>query len=165
MPTADPYSTHLAPLVGAVLHSGELFPRSDIVEYGCGYYSTPLLAGLSRYQKRRYRCVTSSLEWSKRFCSLPDSMEVILSSEWRDYPPPECGILFIDNEELVVHRFNHLFKVDKTAGIVVLHDARPTLPWGSLGDRYKYIYTCTRYPPYTTILSNSDDPSSWEFFR
>ena len=163
---SDPYSTHLVPSITAAINSGLLWPKSSILELGCGHYSTPLLASIAKTQGRRFELITSDPEWAKQFHNDPHQLRLIDFSMWSQFIfDGEYGVVLVDHEELVVDRFIHLFKLSEKAKVVVFHDANRIdemgISWGLISALYRHVYFYDRYFPKTAILSNYVDPSQW----
>lgn len=161
-----PYATHLVPLMTSAIRSGLLWPKSSILELGCGHYSTPLLASIAKTQERKFQLITSGPEWAKQFEKDPEDLLLIDSSIWPEILfQEEFGMVFIDNEELVLDRYLQLFKLNERAKVVVFHDANciesAGVSWDLVSAFYQHIYFYNRYFPTTAILSNEVDPKTW----
>ncbi len=162
----EPYATHQVPTITAAMRSGILWPELPILELGCGHYSTPLLASVAKAQERKLHIITSDPIWAKHFEKDPYDLKVIDKSSWSTHRfPGEWGMVLIDHEELVVHRFAQLFKLHQNAKVVVFHDANRIeelgISWGLIHALYRHVYFFDRYFPTTVILSNFVDPSEW----
>ena len=164
----DPYSTHLVPTLTAAIQTGLLWPKSSILELGCGHYSTPLLASIAKTQGRNFQFITSDENWAKQFQSDPNRLQIIDFSHWPEYSfEGEWGMVLVDHEELVSNRFAQLFKLNEKAKVVVFHDSNrideQNISWGLIHMLYQHVYFYDRYYPRTAILSNFVDPSEWFF--
>lgn len=162
----DPYSTHLVPSITAAINSGLLWPKSSILELGCGHYSTPLLSSIAKTQERRFHLITSDPEWAKHFQKDLCQLQLIDFSSWSQFPfEGEYDMVLIDNEELVINRYMHLFNLYEKAKVVVFHDANRIdemgISWDLIHTLYRYVYFYDRYYPKTAILSNHVDPGQW----
>ncbi len=161
-----PYSTHLVPSVTSAIHTHLLWPGSPILELGCGHYSTPLFSSIAKAQKRDFQIVTSDPEWAKSFQTDPNHLQIIEFHQWPEFVfEGEWGLVLVDHEEFVIHRFAQLFKLSEKAKVVVFHDANrideQEVSWGLIHTLYKYVYIYDRYFPRTAILSNYVDPQEW----
>ena len=161
-----PYSTHLVPSMTAAFQSGLLWPKSSILELGCGHYSTPLLALVAKTQGRHFQLIASDPEWVKQFQKDPNQLQLIDFSMWQELPlEGEWGMVLVDHEELVINRYAQLFKLHEKAKVVVFHDANRIeeqgVSWGPIHLLYRHVYFYDRYFPKTAILSNYVDPSTW----
>ena len=162
----DPYATHLEPTIAAAIHTGSLWPKSSILELGCGHYSTPLLSSIARAQKRNFQLVTSDPLWAKQFQKDPHQLQLIDFAAWPKVRfQEEYGLVLIDHEELVIDRYSQLFKFNETAKVIVFHDSNRIdelgVSWGLIHALYRYVYFYDRYSPQTAILSNYVDPKEW----
>lgn len=158
----DPYSTH-APILAAVM---AIAPPGDVIEFGIGGYSTPLLHGLCALSGRHMVSVESNEQWAKELLSYasnnhsiviersPHLSPVITSRKW--------AVAFVDNGQY--ERRPCLNIIYDRCGIVVVHDTeRPELyeyePF--LTEMFKYRVDLVTRPwrVKTTIVSNAHDIS------
>jgi hypothetical protein len=153
----DPYATHI-PLIALALHKTQaLYPDLPIMECGCGDYSSPMFSLLS--QGRKYVIYSADPKWSSQFTDLAEVRDVELRAEnhWRDVEfEAGWGLCFMDSEEFVVHRINHIPDLLDKCKVVVMHDARH----GCIPEA-KYSKLFTRYKPWTWMGSNVEDVSKW----
>lgn len=102
----NPYSTHLVPSITVAIHTGLLWPKSSILELGCGHYSTPLLSSIAKIQERNFQLITSDPDWLKQFQRDPDQLTLIEFSIWPEvFFEGEWGMILVDHEELVIDRY------------------------------------------------------------
>jgi hypothetical protein len=161
-----PYATHLEPTIKAAVHTGLLWPKSSILELGCGHYSTPLLSSVAKAQNRKLQVMTSDSEWAKQFQGDVDQLQLIEFSTWPEVTfKGEWGMVLVDHEELVIDRYSQLFKLNEIAKVVVFHDSNRIeeqgVSWGLIHTLYRHVYFYDRYFPQTAILSNYIDPKIW----
>jgi hypothetical protein len=111
----DPYATHLEPLLKAALES-----KGDLLELGCGDYSTPLLSRIARSRGDELIVYTSSPEWGSRFRDLA----LLSIVDWANWKLEGLfGMIFLDNEEHQPTRSLRIPELMRHAPIVVMHDA------------------------------------------
>ena len=162
----DPYATHLVPSITAAVHTGLLWPKSSILELGCGHYSTPILSSIAKTQGRNFQLITSDPVWAQQFQNDSDHLKLIDFSIWpKVFFEGDWGFVLVDHEELVIDRYLQLLKLHEKAKVVVFHDANriddQEISWGLIQAHYRYVYFYDRYSPKTAILSNYVDPSRW----
>jgi len=136
----DQYATHQRLLIAAVMQTD-----GQVVEMGCGDYSTPLLAEIAAAQGRQFVVYTTSDEWGSKYQDIAD---VRILRSWFDYPYPACGLTLLDNEEYVRDRKKHVPRLLDTSTVVVCHDMG-TNEWGA-----KFSTADTIHKPPTVALSN-----------
>jgi len=142
----DPYSTHLEPLIKTAVET-----TGDILELGCGDYSTLPLSAIAKAQGRKYKAQASNREWASRF---GDLVEIV---DWHSWTPPDgrWGMVFLDSEESVRDRIKRLPVLPDITDTVVMHDANIAMAmpeWNGLISRYREVVCYNRYIPYTVVL-------------
>jgi hypothetical protein len=162
----DSYSTHLVPTITAAIQTSLLWPKSSILELGCGHYSTPLLSSIAKTHGRKFELITSDPTWAKQFQNDAHKLQIIKFSSWPGFSfKGKWGMVLVDHEELAIHRYAQLFKLNNIAKVVVFHDANRIdeqgVEWGLINSLYRHVYFYNRYSPHTAILSNHVDPSKW----
>jgi hypothetical protein len=146
----DGYATHIPVLAWAAARAQRRWPLFGFVEYGCGWYSTPMLARMHPSRLAPPIVVyTSSGDWGKKF---EDIADIRFVDDWQGFTlTGEYGLALLDNEELVVDRIKHLDNMVSCAHIVVMHDWRDGLGWepppGVRAEVYKRVGK-----PWTLIL-------------
>ena len=145
----DGYATHQPALVFAASLALAQWPELDWAELGCGWYSTPTLAALGGTD--RLTVYSADPDWSSRFTRLVRVEEV---EDWTDFRLAKpLGLVFLDNEQLVVERVKLLPRLLAVARLVVMHDWRADLDESLLGTAARFVYgRCGR--PWTLIASN-----------
>ena len=165
----DPYATHQEATVVCALHSGVQWPSSPILELGCGNYSTPLLAAITKTQARKLVVMASSDAWLGQFEYLQGEqieLKHINSESWpRVTLKSGWGMVLVDNEQRVVDRLRIVKRLATKSHVVVLHDADSLLDAEGAFHRlcrwYQFAHLEVRQRPATVVLSNSLDPSAW----
>lgn len=143
----DPYSTHLEALVAAAIES-----RGDILELGCGDYSSPILAAIARHHGGKLLIKSSSREWADRFRHLAE-VEIV---NWETCSiDGKYGMIFIDSEEHHEGRMTKLIQLKDHAPIIVMHDANSIESdsrWSEIIKLFKTIRMYKTYSPWTVVL-------------
>lgn len=111
----DGYATHLEALVNAALESD-----GDILELGCGDYSTPVLSAIAKHRGNKLVVNASDPAWASRY---KDFAEIVIV-DWKTWQPKgKWGMIFLDNEEHQPYRLMRVPKLLEHTPIVVMHDA------------------------------------------
>lgn len=143
----DPYSTHLEALVTAALMNNE-----DILELGCGDYSTPVLNSICKAQNRKLFIVASNQEWLNKF---KEYGERELINDWNNYIfDKKYGMVFLDNEQVTSQRLMLIPKIMNITNILVIHDADKMINntnWQNFTEKYEQIWF-KKHVPHTVIL-------------
>ncbi len=131
----DPYSTHLEPLVKAAIES-----NGDILELGCGDYSTPLLASIALNRGKKLYVKSSDARWANQYKDICD-VEIVNWDTWKI--DRKYGMIFLDNEEHAPQRTFRLASLKDYADVIVMHDASQAMDVGlkdilHLFKSYKY---------------------------
>jgi hypothetical protein len=146
----DPYSTHLEALVYAALINNE-----DILELGCGHYSTPVLHSICKNKNRKLHIISSNNDWLNQFKNFG---ECELINNWQDYNfTGKYGMVFLDNEQLTKDRIMLIPKIMQITNVLVVHDADKMINnpnWKNFTEQYNQIWF-KKYNPHTVILLNS----------
>lgn len=145
----DPYSTHLEPLIKTAVET-----KGDILELGCGDYSTLPLLAICKAQNRKYKSQASNREWASRY---GDLVEIV---SWNGWFPPKSesgkwGMVFLDSEESVADRIKRLPALTEVTDTVVMHDANIAMKnpnWERLTEKYSSIVVYNRYVPHTVVM-------------
>lgn len=153
-------ATHLQPLIAAVLKA-----KGNVVEFGCGDYSTPVLHELVRTYGGKLVSIDNNCEWANKFIDLnTDWHKILFVENWDDLIIPifdRIGVLFIDHApELrrIVDIELHRSKSD----YIVFHDADdPAYNWQALRP-FKYQYVHNRYARTTAIVSDFYPCEFWK---
>jgi hypothetical protein len=118
----DPYATHIEPLIRAALGCD-----GAILELGCGYYSTPVLAAIAAHKGVRFTALSSHADWANRFNARFDVRPI----DWTDvdFGGP-WGMVFIDNEQETQDRIRHLPALRLVTRCVVIHDFQHCAKYG-----------------------------------
>ena len=121
----DQYATHQRALARTALKAAIEFPELPIVEFGVGYYSTPILREIAAALNVRIISYSSSDVWAQRFTAerQNEELHIINPDEWPKLSIPECSMLFVDNEQSVINRFKHIERLQAYYKFLVFHDA------------------------------------------
>lgn len=145
------YSSHLQALAWALART-----TGDIVEYGGGWYSTPMLHGFCEATGRALYTVESD-QWMADQLVQGWGGRVGRTAEAIDAPPAP-GLVFIDCGDPAL-RAAYL-SVSHGAQLVVVHDTEPASEenYPAMHEalaEYKYRRDWTVYPWWTTAVSNT----------
>lgn len=143
----DSYSTHLEALVTAALINNQ-----DILELGCGNYSTPILSSICKSQNKKLFIAASNEKWLNQF---KEYGECHLVNDWQNYQfDKKYGMVFLDNEQLTKDRLNLIPKIMEITNILVIHDADKMINnsnWQNFTEKYEQIWF-KKHIPHTVIL-------------
>jgi len=152
----DKYSTHQQALVKAML----LSPKGVVVEFGMGYYSTPILHEIAIFQKRILYSFDNDEVWRKQFVHLQtDNHYIIKVDDWDevyDYvlKYSEIGLVFLDHN-FYQRRLTDLDLLKNKASIIVCHDINDKSHFPSdIKNEFKYVNLFDKQEPQTIIVSN-----------
>jgi hypothetical protein len=97
----------------------------DIMETGCGYYSTPLLVEIAKFKGIKVIGFVQEINWARRFDYLiGDHYQQIQIDFTKEIPLTQrFGMCFLDHEQFVRDRIKHLDNILKHTDTVVVHDA------------------------------------------
>jgi hypothetical protein len=93
--------------------------KGNILELGCGNYSTPLLSAFARRNKGRLYVKSSNPEWAVKFKHQAE-VEIVDWDKWSC--EGKFGLIFIDSEEHHEARIGKLLALKDHAPIIVMHD-------------------------------------------
>lgn len=111
----DAYATHQAALIKAALETD-----GDILELGCGDYSTPLLSVIAQHRGNKLVVKSSDPFWASQFSDIAE-VDLVDWATWE--PEGQWGLVLLDNEQLTYDRIKWLPKLAKIAKVIVMHDA------------------------------------------
>lgn len=169
--------THLGVLHRLLMATGE-----PVVEFGAGFYTTPLMvaAGLTRpavtiednqkfvdfFTRVYHESAPDDLHphgWSMEKAKYhPDSPIPLVRPD--DYllggPYPRWGVALVDSRPTDQRRYL-IQKLRECARYIVVHDTEPDFEWlykwGDSLSTFKYRVQVAPYAPWTTVLSDTDD--------
>lgn len=153
----DDYSSH-RPLLYTALQNTE----GTVVEFGCGYGSTPSIREYCDKTGRRFVSLENNLEWVKNF---PKSQYVSPDySEAKLFMP--CGLLFVDNSPGELRK-EMLRDYSHSADVLVVHDSEDGAEYvyGMKNVLNTFKFRLDFQPegnPATTAVSNTIDVSKWQ---
>lgn len=143
----DAYATHLEALIAAAVES-----KGDILELGCGDYSTPILSAIARHHGANLFIKSSSPDWASRFKHLAD-IEIV---NWETCSiGGKYGMIFIDSEEHHEGRMTKLIQLKYHAPIIVMHDAdsiESDSRWPAVKAAFNDVKFYTAHRPWTVRL-------------
>lgn len=114
------YSTHLKLLTKYLL---QLDNNDTVVETGCGFFSSPVIASIAEYKKLKYYIYYSDELYKNSIAEFIYNANFIKVDDWSNwYPNIEAGLYFHDNEELIINRYKHIDKILPKTKFLILHD-------------------------------------------
>ena len=116
----DIYATHQQVLIQEALKCNE-----DIMETGCGYYSTPLLVEIAKAKGVKLISFVQEINWARRFDYLIGSHYQQIQIDFKEEIPltQRFGMCFLDHEQFVRDRIKHLNNILEHTNTVLIHDA------------------------------------------
>ncbi len=152
-------ASHQAALIWAVENTS-----GDVLELGCGDYSTELLHELLKGTGRKLVSVDDNKEWTDRFIHMANDnheFKVIDTDKWfvaiHEFAKAEWGVVLVDqgyDASGDTSRFYSVRKLVDHAEYVVAHDA-DLLPHMQIKDYNWKIF----YPKYTPIPWRKGPPT------
>lgn len=149
------YGTHLPVLAAAVLDARP----GPLLEYGLGFYSTPLLHMFAHEQGRVLLSLESDAAWAERFADMKSPQHPIEAPpSWEaseavvDALADQWAVVFIDhgpNERRLVDARRLAHRADR----VVVHDWDDAM-YAEIAALFKYKWR-SKCGPYTAVLSNT----------
>lgn len=132
----DLVSTHQRLLIAAALRT-----EGEMIELGCGWYSTPLLHELALATGRRLWTLDNQPYWLPQFADLEHNLHRIVKvgwwpEMWRHFPPAKrYGLVFVDQgqpieREYTMREFLEREKCGGGADVYVLHDTEEGVAYG-----------------------------------
>jgi hypothetical protein len=146
----DIYATHQQVLIQEALKCNQ-----DIMETGCGYYSTPLLVEIAKSKGIKLIGFVQDINWARRFDYLIGSHYQQIQIDFTQEIPltQRFGMCFLDHEQFVRDRIKHLNNILEHTDTVVVHDADKVESFALLHKQYtiemhKYL------TPNTAVIRN-----------
>jgi hypothetical protein len=165
------YGTHATPLLTSVLST-----TGDVLELGCGDFSTPMLdTVLSKMPGRNLYTAEGDAEWLTQFQNLESSWHIFKNvpafqmSASSKSPLPKWmrrkwGLVFVDQAP-ADRRRRDVKRLRKMTDVFVFHDTSSFVEHiyklKELLSSFKYSYTYPRYLRTTTIVSDTIDVAKW----
>jgi len=140
----DGHGTHQA-----VLHAAFHATTGPVIEFGMGYFSTPMLHDLCKASGRRLVSMDTASPWVDQFRHLESDFHTILHvTEWEHIPEVEIffsekwGLVFIDQHPESA-RIQVARRIKSNAHFIVMHDAyrqlgQPVFIY--IENQYVYMY-------------------------
>ena len=146
----DDYATHQQILIREALKS-----HLDIMETGCGYYSTPVLVEIAKFRGVKLISFVHEINWARRFDYLiGDHYQQIQIDFANEIPLTQrFGMCFLDHEQLVKDRIKHLNHILEHTDTVVIHDADKVSSFALLHKPYT-IEMFKHLTPNTAVIRN-----------
>jgi hypothetical protein len=153
------YGTHIHPLTVAVLAT-----KGDVLEMGCGDFSTPLLHALCK--GRVLVSTDTDAQWLTKFSDLQHNHHVLKyvnvyeggsPGNWDEFAKYRWSVVLIDHRP-GERRAVDIHRMKDSAEIIVVHDTE-TAGYGyeRVFSEFKYRYDYKRYSVWTTLVSQTVD--------
>jgi len=159
--TTEPAATHLVALVRAFDLS-----EGPVLELGTGYFSTLWLHHLATAFRWHVWSYESKVHWYNRALRYASEYHHIeFCNNWADAPIDiPWGMAFMDHSP-AQRRHEDVARLADLAGYIVCHDSQPESDYEFLYSNvfplFKYRYDFTKIKPWTVVLSNRFDLSSF----
>ena len=146
----DIYATHQQVLIQEALKCNQ-----DIMETGCGYYSTPLLVEIAKSKGIKLIGFVQDINWARRFDYLIGSHYQQIQIDFTQEIPltQRFGMCFLDHEQFVRDRIKHLNNILEHTDTVVVHDADKVESFALLHKQYT-IEMHKHLTPNTAVIRN-----------
>jgi hypothetical protein len=146
----DIYATHQQVLIQEALKCNQ-----DIMETGCGYYSTPLLVEIAKSKGIKLIGFVQDINWARRFDYLIGSHYQQIQIDFTQEIPltQRFGMCFLDHEQFVRERIKHLNNILEHTDTVVVHDADKVESFALLHKQYT-IEMHKHLTPNTVVIRN-----------
>jgi hypothetical protein len=146
----DTYATHQQVLIQEALKCNQ-----DIMETGCGYYSTPILVEIAKAKGFKVIGFVQEINWARRFDYLIGSHYQQIQIDFLKEIPltQKFGMCFLDHEQFVKDRVKHLNNILKYTDTVVVHDADRVESFALLHKPYT-IEMHKHLTPNTAVIRN-----------
>ena len=146
----DDYATHQQILIREALKS-----HLDIMETGCGYYSTPVLVEIAKFRGVKLISFVQEINWARRFDYLIGDHYQQIQIDFANKIPltQRFGMCFLDHEQLVKDRIKHLNHILEHTDTVVIHDADKVSSFALLHKPYT-IEMFKHLTPNTAVIRN-----------
>lgn len=148
------WGTHIPILIEIMNHS-----KSDVLELGTGWYSTPILHWMCGDKNRKLVSYENNIEYFNIFKDAKTEWHtIIFTDSWNkikiDIP---WDVVFIDFRPKG-ERWKIAKALSKNAKFIILHDSQPEFDkyyhYTTIYPLFKYKFDYTKFTPYTTVLSN-----------
>ncbi len=130
-----------------------------VLELGAGYNSTPILYWNCKANNRKFVSYENYKDWCDKvggITTFTDNWDMI------DIDNTFWDIALIDHRP-ALRRKTDAVRLKNNARFVVLHDSEPEIDrfyhYSRVYKHFKYRYDFKNIKPYTTILSNFEDPT------
>lgn len=174
----DLVATHLRLLVAAFMRT-----QGDVLELGCGWYSTPVLHELCRAAGRRLLTFDNQPYWLPPFMPFASKGHELKQIGWwqemYEHFPPDAhfGMAFVDQGQPIEREYAvRRLLAARVVDVFVMHDTEEGHAYGydrllglarypgkeeEGGGLFKYQWTDRSQAVWTTVASNKIDVTKW----
>jgi lipopolysaccharide biosynthesis glycosyltransferase len=152
--TMTGYSTHQTALVKTALRAVK---GDTIVELGCGYYSTPILAEIAKANGLNFIVYYSDKPWQENIEKIVEGVTFVFVPNWNNWVMEhEAFMVMLDNEELCVNRYKQINRsLYEHSQYIVVHDADIYPKRGiNIRDEFEHEYY-DDHIPHTMVITTS----------
>lgn len=153
-----PWTTHMGILV-KVLQVSE----GDVVEFGAGPSSTPLLHWVCKDLNRKLISYENDQEYYNYARQYRSSLhKIYFVTDWNELSTEtHRGVLFIDHHPFS-RRWEDAIKFKNSVDYLVMHDTESQRNFVKVIPNFKSIYIWKECRPWVSVLSNFKDLSGFE---
>ena len=125
--------------------------KGDILELGCGDYSTPVLSAIARRRGDRLVVLSSNEEWANKFHDYAD-VQIVDWATW--VPSGNWGLVMLDNEQFTCERIRLIPRLAKICKTIVMHDADAAMMSPEYSDLTKGLESMIdkKHIPWTVVF-------------
>jgi hypothetical protein len=156
------WGTHV-PLLASVV---AIARRGPVLEFGCGNYSTPVLAEMCHAMGRPFYSYEEKPEWAAHFADIASIAPVSTWPAWRERDWPKDwrpSVIFVDNEPGYERVPQIEWAEQAAAEFIVVHDTlQPKVAddahykgMSKRLDKFKFRYDYTHMTSCTSVVSNT----------
>jgi hypothetical protein len=149
--SVDRTATHIPLLAAAVART-----RGDVLEFGCGDYSTPMLHNMLAGTGRKLVSLETNKEWLERYADLRGPGHVLAHvTDWRDaILPGKFSVAFVDCQPGEARALLVKALAD-SAEFIIAHDTEDDgYGYEPVFADFKHRLDYDRFDPMTTLVSN-----------
>jgi hypothetical protein len=129
----------------------------NVVELGCGYYSTPLLNAFTQEFGKTHHVFYEDGNWAEQFAKWRIECHAVIKP-WLDIKlPQDTGLVLVDQEQYTKDRVKFLYQYQfKKVPLVVFHDwdKQKRQHEEELKRHYVHYREFTKLIPTTAVFSN-----------
>ena len=146
-----------------LIHALNTIVVGNVLEFGMGYNSTPIMHLICEKQNRKLLSMDSSEEWFNKFIQYKNdnhemfvfTTDKILNKEY-DFFNKKYSIVFVDAAPAWIRqKFIQLIK--ENTDYIIVHDTEDKINYFYDFSSFKHVFCFNKVSVFTSILSNLDD--------